>query len=118
MSSSRNTARQRTPEASPRSSFTATEAKNEFGRLLEWAIQGNAVVITRHDTPKAVLISMDEYNALKNAPALQLEGLSKEFDAMHQRMQTPKARAAVKALFHSTPSKLGRAAVVAARKRG
>jgi prevent-host-death family protein len=118
MKASRNTARQNTPEPSPRSSFTATEAKNEFGRLLEWAILGNAVVITRHDTPKAVLISMDEYNALKNAPALQLEVLSKEFDAMHQRMQTPRARAAVKALFNSTPGKLGRAAVVAARKRG
>ena len=45
-------------------SFTATEAKNEFGRLLEKAILGDVVVITRHDAPKAVLISIEEFNAL------------------------------------------------------
>jgi antitoxin Phd len=101
-----------------RASFTATEAKNEFGLLLERAIQGDAVVITKHDAPKAVLISMEEYNALKNAPALTLNGLTAEFDAMYERMQMPKARAAVKALFNSTPAELGKAAVEAARKRG
>jgi len=43
-----------------RALVTATEAKNKFGRLLEKAMQGGVVVITKHDAPKAVLISMDE----------------------------------------------------------
>src|SRR5262245_20157112 len=35
-------------------SIPATDAKNEFGRILEKAIQGGTVVITKHDVPKAV----------------------------------------------------------------
>jgi antitoxin Phd len=105
-------------EQPKRASFTATEAKNEFGLLLERAIQGDAVVITKHDAPKAVLISMDEYNALKNAPGNKLNDLASEFDAMYERMQTSKARAAMHAAFHATPEQMGKAAVAAARKRG
>ena len=43
-------------------SMTATDAKNEFGRVMDVVLQGGAVVITRHETPKAVLISFEEYN--------------------------------------------------------
>lgn len=104
------------PARAKRNSFTATEAKNEFGRLLERAIQGETVVITKHDTPKAVLISIDEYNA--RSPQAELASLTAEFDAMFERMQTEKARAALDEAFHSTPEQLGRAAVAAVRKRG
>jgi len=48
------------------STVTATDAKNKFGRVLEKVIQGGLVVITKHDEPKAVLISMREFNALTN----------------------------------------------------
>ncbi len=99
-------------------SFTATEAKNEFGRLLEKAIQGETVVITRHDAPKAVLISVDQFNALKHAPEIKLDTLSREFDALLGRMQAPKVRAAMDEAFHATPQQLGKAAVAAARRRG
>ena len=44
------------------SSITATEAKNEFGRILEKVMKGGMVVITRHDTAKAVLISVDQFS--------------------------------------------------------
>jgi len=33
----------------------ATKVKNEFGAILEKAVHGGAVAITRHDKPKAVL---------------------------------------------------------------
>ena len=46
-------------------SYTATEAKNEFGRVLGQAIQGTTVLITKHDTPRAVLISIDLSRLLK-----------------------------------------------------
>jgi prevent-host-death family protein len=104
-------------EAVETRSFTATEAKNEFGRMLEKAIRGETVVITKHDAPKAVLISMEQFNALKHAPGLKLDTLSGEFDTMLAQMQTPKASAGMNAAFRATPHQLGKAAVAAARKR-
>jgi prevent-host-death family protein len=97
--------------------ISATEAKNEFGRILERVIQGAKVVITKHDSPKAVLISIDEFNALSNAHTAELETLSEEFDGLLARMQTPAARAGMNAAYHATPKELGKAAVAAARKR-
>jgi antitoxin Phd len=97
--------------------ISATEAKNEFGRILERVIQGAKVVITKHGSPKAVLISMDEFNALSNAHRAELETLSEEFDGLLARMQAPAARAGMNAAFHATPKELGKAAVAAARKR-
>lgn len=98
-------------------SYSATAAKNEFGRILEKAIRGQAVVITKHDKPKAVLISMDEFEALKHAPEHKLNALSEEFDALLARMQTPQARSGMKAAFSASPKQLGKAAVLAARRR-
>ena len=103
-----------------RALVTATEAKNKFGRLLEKAMQGGVVVITKHDAPKAVLISMDEYTALASAPESRINSLSAEFDSRLMRMQRPGARNAMKSAFHASPKQIGKAAVinVAARKRG
>jgi antitoxin Phd len=98
-------------------SISATDAKNEFGRILEKAIQGGTVVITKHDVPKAVLISVNEFNALSRAVGVKLDTLSGEFDALLARMQTPAARAAMKSAFDASPKQLGKAAVAAARKR-
>lgn len=99
-------------------SISATDAKNEFGRILEKAIQGGTVVITKHDAPKAVLISVDEFNALSRANRVKLDTLSGEFDELLARMQTPASRVGMKAAFDASPKQLGKAAVAAARKRG
>lgn len=99
-------------------SYTATEAKNLFGRLLEQAIHGEPVIITKHDSPRAVLMSFDEFTALKLAPEAALSSLRGEFDQMLERMQTPKARRAADRLFAMTPAELGKAAVAGYRKRG
>ncbi len=98
--------------------FTATVAKNEFGRVLDAAIENGAVAITRHDAPKAVLMSMATYDALTGAGARSLDVLTEEFDALLAQMQTPKARRGMTRAFNATPSQLGQAAVAAARKRG
>jgi prevent-host-death family protein len=100
------------------SSFTATDAKKQFGRVLELVLREGAVVITKHDAPKAILLSMDEFNALTQASESKLDRLSADFDAMLIRMQTPRARAGMKTAFGASPKELGRAAVAAARKRG
>ena len=110
--------RNRRGETVDTSTVTATDAKKEFARVLEMVIQGGVVVITKHDAPKAVLLSVDEFNALAHAPSLKLDVLSGQFDALLARMQTPKARAGMKAAFAASPKQLGRAAVAAARRRG
>jgi prevent-host-death family protein len=99
-------------------SFPATVAKNEFGRVLEAALERGTVVITKHDAPKAVLLSMEAYRALAGRTESVLDALTGEFDAMFERMQTPGARKARNALFAATPAELGRAAAAAARKGG
>jgi prevent-host-death family protein len=97
---------------------TATQAKNEMGSLLERVIRGEAVVITKHDAPKAVLISIEEYESLARTPESQLDSLNKEFDELLARMQTPRARSAMKRAYEASPEQLGKTAVSAARKRG
>jgi len=95
----------------------ATRLKNEFGTVLEQAVRGGAVAITRHDTPKAVLVSYDEFQALVKDRTPSLNDLSAEYDVLLARMQTPKSRKGMQGAFNASPAELGRAAVKAARKR-
>ena len=97
--------------------MTASEAKSEFGRVLEIAVQGGAVVITRHDAPKAVMISVEDFNALSGGADTRLDALDREFDALLDRMQTPRARQATEKAFAASGKALGHAAVAAVRRR-
>ena len=110
--------RNRRGERAAMPAFTATEAKNQFGRVLDTAIEKGAVAITRHDAPKAVLLAVDEYDALVAAGERTLDTLTAEFDELLARMQTPRARKGMADAFNATPTRLGRAAVAAAKKRG
>jgi antitoxin Phd len=96
---------------------TASRFKNEFGAIFEQAALGGAVAITKHDAPKAVLMSYAEFQALTKASAPALDDLSERFDELLQRMQEPQARAAMASAFDATPEQLGRAAVKAARPK-
>ena len=98
-------------------SVPATRLKNEFGSVLDRATREGAVAITRHDTPKAVLVSYDEFQALVKARSHSLNDLEGEFDDLLARMQTPKAGKATEAAFNASPAELGRIAVKAARPR-
>ena len=93
----------------------ATRIKNEFGAVLEQAVRGGAVAITKHETPKAVLISYDEFQALVKARSPDLGDLTAEFDTLLARMQTPAAAKGMEAAFNASPAELGRAAVKAAK---
>jgi antitoxin Phd len=94
---------------------SATVAKNEFGRVLDMALRGGRVVITKHNAPTAVLLSADAYEVLAGRATPDLDALREEFDVLLKRMQTPKARAGTSALFAASPSELGDAAVAAVR---
>jgi prevent-host-death family protein len=95
----------------------ATRFKNEFGAIFEQAALGGAVAITKHNTPKAVLLSYAEFEALTRASSPVLDELTEEFDALLARMQTPGAKSGMAAAFDATPEQLSRAAVKAARPK-
>jgi antitoxin Phd len=95
----------------------ATRFKNEFGSIFEQAALGGAVAITKHDAPKAVLISYDEFQALVRARSPGLDDLGARFDALLDSMQTHKVKKGMATAFDASPAKLGHAAVKAARKR-
>ena len=109
--------RNRRGEPVETASVTATDAKKEFGRVLESVIQGGVVVITKHDAPKAVLISVDDFNRLSQTSGPPIDTLRGYFDGLSARMQTPEARAGMKAAFNASPKELGKAAVAYARRR-
>ena len=95
----------------------ATRFKNEFGSIFEQASLGGAVAITKHNTPKAVLLSYAEFEALTRSAAPALDQLTAEFDQLLERMQTPESKKAMTSAFDATPEQLGRAAVKAARAK-
>src|SRR5256885_6322222 len=86
--------------------YSATVAKNEFGRVLDAALEHGAVAITRHDTVKAVLVSAEEYRRVKGGKPI--DRLREEWDALQAEMQTPAARADARRAFAPTPQGLGR----------
>ena len=94
----------------------ATRFKNEFGSIFEQAALGGAVAITKHNTPKAVLLSYAEFEALTKTSTPALDDLSDQFDQLLERMQTPKTKSAMASAFDATPEQLGRAAVKAAKR--
>jgi prevent-host-death family protein len=96
-------------------SVAATKAKNEFGAILEQANHGGAVAIMRHDVPKAVLLSYEEFVSLVKVRSHTLDDLGGAFEPLLASMQTPKARKGVDAAFKASPAELGQAVVKAAR---
>lgn len=104
--------------AGPALTVTATEAKTRFGPLLETAIAGGSIVITKHDTPKAVLLSITEFEALGGSRPPDLRALRDEFDDLLTRLQTRGSRKALKAAFDSPAKDLGSLAVANRRRRG
>jgi prevent-host-death family protein len=98
----------------PVAEFSATEAKNSFGRVLDTAFSQGMVAITKRDRPTAVVLSLDAYQALLGSQPRVLDSLSHEFDALLQHMQAPSSRDAMMDAFDASPEELGQAAVAAA----
>lgn len=98
-------------------SVSASELKNGLGSVFEQASQVGAVAITKHDAPKAVLVSWPEFQALIQARSPAIDTLAAEFDELLAGMQAPAARQGVAAAFDATPAGLAGAAVRAARPR-
>ncbi|MGC1816744.1 MAG: type II toxin-antitoxin system Phd/YefM family antitoxin [Casimicrobiaceae bacterium] len=93
---------------------SASDAKNNFGRILDRVAKDGGVTITRRHEPVAVVIPVETYARLAGTEAGVLDTLSAEFDALLERMQTPGAAEAMQRAFDMAPQELGLAAVQAA----
>ncbi len=95
----------------------ASEVKNRFGVALDQAAQGGAVAITKHDTTKAILISLEEFQSLVAGRDSSLTALSAEFDDLLAQMQTPAHRKGAQKAFATGTAKQDRISPKAATRR-
>jgi prevent-host-death family protein len=93
--------------------FSATEAQNNFGELLQRLASDEVVYITKYDRPTAVVLSAERYRELVGEDS-ELRRLERQFDEMLAGMQTAEAARAADELFDMSPRELGEAAVRAA----
>jgi antitoxin Phd len=106
------------PRVAEMPTITATELKNATADVFEQVAARRAVAITRHDKPRAVLLSVEQYEALTGQQNPDwLEKLHEEYRGMLDRMQGPEQRAAAEKLFKATPEELGEAALWAAQQK-
>jgi prevent-host-death family protein len=97
--------------------ITATELKNATADVFDQVAAKQAVAITRHEKPRAVLLSVEQYEALTGQRPDWLEQLHEEYRGMLDRMQGPEQRAIADKLFQATPQELGEAALSAAQQK-
>ena len=69
--------------------FSSTRLATDIGTVTREVMREGAAVITRHDSPMMVLVSIDRYAELERASTPDLDALSDRFDALYARMQTP-----------------------------
>jgi prevent-host-death family protein len=106
------------PRVAEMPTITATELKNATADVFEQVAARRAVAITRHDKPRAVLLSVEQYEALTGQQNPDwLEKLHEEYRGLLDRMQGPEQRAAAERAFNATPEELGEAAVWAAQQK-
>lgn len=109
------------PGISPRlqelPTVTATELKHSTADVLDQVSAGKAFAITRHDKPRAVLISLEHYKELTHSESDWLADLHAEYRGVLDEMQSPEQKAAARRLFEATPEELGAAAVRGAQRR-
>jgi antitoxin Phd len=94
----------------------ASRLKNAPGAIVDQAVAGRPVVITRHDAPRVVILSFDDFEDLARAREPGLGALEARFDQLLAGMQKAQAKRGVAAAREATPQELGRAAVTAVRK--
>jgi len=112
-----STSHQASPRVSELPPVTATALKNSTADVLDLVTAQGAVAITKHDKPRAVLISIQQYQLLLGSDNNWLADLHEEYRGMLEEMQKPEQKAAAKRAFNATPEELGKAAVAAALRK-
>lgn len=98
--------------ARERRSVPATQAKNRFGEILQTVRDSGPVFIERHGQAQAVVLGIEAYKKLtsneRTSEERELDYWTREFNALHARMQTPQAQGAIDALFSADDAELNR----------
>jgi PHD/YefM family antitoxin component YafN of YafNO toxin-antitoxin module len=95
-------------------SFSATKLAAGMQAVASTVMAKGAVVITRHERPAMVLMSVERYLEMEQASEPNLEALTHHFDDMFARMQGEGPAQAMADAFAMDSSELGEAAVVQA----
>lgn len=111
--SSRPNAWQRLLGKLPR--VSATNLVSGMQKVTGTVMAHGAVVVTRHDEPTMVLMSVDRYLQLEQAAEPNLDALTRQFDEMFARMQDADAAQNMAEAFAMSPEQLGKAAVRATK---
>lgn len=105
------------PRVQDMPTVAATTLKNSTADVLDQVIGGQPMAVTRHDKPRAVLISMDLYDSLMANQDGILADLRQHYGKMLDDMQSPEQKAAARRAFEATPEELGAAALRAAQEK-
>jgi prevent-host-death family protein len=107
----------RSPRLRELPTVTATALKSSTAEVLDQVSRGHAVAITKHDKPRAVLVSYEDYVSWKSKDDEVFETFFEEYQGMLDAMQSPEQKAAALRLFEATPEELGEAALRGAQRR-
>jgi len=93
----------------------ATRLVEGMHKVTNTVMAHGAVLVTRHDQPSMVLMSVDRYVQLRQAAEPDLDELTRKFDELFVRMQEPGAAQRMAEAFEMSPQQLGEAAIRAAK---
>lgn len=94
---------------------SATDLKKRLASVLDGVAHHQPVVISRHDQPTAVLISLEDYTQLVEQIPDPIEALRQQFASLLQRASAPGAEAASDQVYAGTPDELAAAAGIITR---
>lgn len=106
------------PRVSDLTKVTATELKNTIADVFDRVTTSGALAITRHDKPRAILLSVEQFEALAEPePEIDLTDLRNQCFQMLEDMQSPEQKAGAMRAFNATPEELGEAALKSYQSR-
>lgn len=96
--------------------FTRTELASELPRVSRAVAAQGEVVITSHNKPEMVLMTLERYLHLQEASRPSLGRLSQEFEQLYRAMQGSEPLDGASSVFALDGEALGRNAQLAAQK--
>ncbi len=95
-------------------SFTRTALAGEIQKVSKAVQAQGEVVITSHNKPEMVLMTVERYVELQEASRPSLDRLTQEFDQLVVQMQSVEAPAGAAAAFAMSGAEIGQIALAAA----
>lgn len=105
------------PSVSTMPVVTATQLKTATADVFDLLASEKAIAIHRHDKPRGVLLSLEQYESLAEHQPTWLKEIEADCQAMFEAMQSPEQKEAALFLMRATPEELGAAAVRGARAK-